>query len=209
MEVGTGIFLGALILGMILLYISTRDRWNWRKLIGRSLMVSVVFGAVIGLGSWAHYAYANRIVPVETFMDLTVKDTQDDIKFKKGKPEPGSTDGVWAYADKDGNWDYIVRFQKQKVRAVIYVGTCTYCNNLYGLGIGTPYNVIVEKLGEPSSVLSSKDGLDRYVSFDKTNLVFRLAQGKVVGFGMYDATMGPLKFDSTQTVSGALPAKQD
>ena len=43
MSVGEGIFYGLVSLGIIYLYIQTKDRWNWKKIVFR------FFGGIIGL----------------------------------------------------------------------------------------------------------------------------------------------------------------
>ena len=119
MDVGTGIFLGAIFLGVVGLYITTRDRWNWRKLILRPLLALVAFVVVVGVGIWAKDRYDDRVVPVEAFMGLTLKDTPNDVKFKKGEPEVFDDD-LWLYKDSDGNWANSITYKKDKIRAVSY-----------------------------------------------------------------------------------------
>lgn len=43
MTLGTGLFLSALILSLVILYSVTRDRWNWRRL---------VFWVCLGMECW-------------------------------------------------------------------------------------------------------------------------------------------------------------
>ncbi len=197
MDVGAGIFWGLVFLGLIVLYLFTRDRWKWRKIVLRTLFGVVALGSVIGSIAFGYSVYENRVVAVAEFMGLKLSDTRGDIKFKKGASLL-QNESEWAYKDRDGNWETVVKFRSEKVRMIQYVGICTYCNSLNGLGIGTNYERLIEKLGTPTFVSTSDDGLMRLVSFAKTNQFFQLAEGKVIGFGIYDPTGGPVEFVKTE-----------
>jgi hypothetical protein len=41
METGTGIFLSSLVIGLVMLYGQTKDRWNWRGLISKTLVALI------------------------------------------------------------------------------------------------------------------------------------------------------------------------
>jgi hypothetical protein len=149
--------------------------------------------AVVAVGVFSYSSYEDRVVSVKDFMGIKLSDTKADIKFKKGislSPD----ESLWAYKDSEGKWETVVNFRGEKVRVIQYVGECSYCNYLNGLGIGTSYDRLVEKLGPPDFVSTSDDGLMRRVSFAKTNQFFQLAEGKVVGFGIYDTSAGPVEF---------------
>lgn len=204
MEIGTGIFLGLLFIGVVTLYIFTRDRWNWRKIILRPAIWLVSLICVISFGMWGKTIFDNRVTAVTEFMGVKLTDTQADIKFKKGKAADESG-GAWGFKDSEGNYETSVLFRESRVRAVQYLGTCTYCNNVFGLGVGTTYERLVEKLGEPSHVDTSDDALMRITSFEKWNLVFHLAEGKVIGYGIFDKAAGPLKFAKQPITKPAPP----
>ena len=193
MSVGAGIFWGLVFVGLIVLYIFTRDRWKWRKVLVRAGLGVVVLAGIATVCIFGYSTYQNRVVPFSDFLGLKLSDTKSDIKFKRGA-SLSQDESLWAYKDKEGNWELVVRFRNEKVRMVEYVGTCSYCNYLNGLGIGTSYDGLLEKLGEPTLVSTSDDGLMRLVSFSKTNQFFQLAEGKVIGFGIYDPSTGPIKF---------------
>lgn len=67
---------------------------------------------------------------------------------------------------KPENAGYVVRFKDGKVRIVGYVATPAQIitPSLQGFTIGTVYDKVVEKLGQPDHVSTSLDGLQRMVS---------------------------------------------
>lgn len=196
MEAGTGIFWGLLVLALVVLYLKTRDRWNWRKIVVRSTLLVFGLAACIWLGLWGTSWHQNRVIAVTEFLGVKLTDTTTDIKFKKGKPKYEGNDGFWAFVGPDNDYESIVLIRDKKLRAIQYVGKCTYCHNVFGLGISTSYDQVLEKLGQPTHVASSEDSLRRIASFDQWNLFFQLEEGKVVSLGMYDRTFGPMKFDA-------------
>lgn len=56
MTIGTGIFLGSLVLGAVALFGITKDRWSWAKIAKRLgvgvLAIGLLFGAVVG---WVYF----------------------------------------------------------------------------------------------------------------------------------------------------------
>ena len=48
MEIGTGIFLAAVILGFVGLFAVTKERWNWKQIVGS--VSGVLALAAVGLG---------------------------------------------------------------------------------------------------------------------------------------------------------------
>jgi hypothetical protein len=197
MSAGAGIFWGLVFVGLIVLYIFTRDRWKWRQVLIRAVLGVIVLAGVTTVCLFGYSSYQNRIVSISEFLGVKLSDKKADVKFKKGT-SPSPDESFLAYKDKDGNWELVVRFRNEKVRMVEYVGVCSYCNHLNGLGIGTSYDAVLEKLGEPTLVSTSNDGLMRLLSFSKTNQFFQLAEGKVIGFGIYDPSTGPIKFSEEQ-----------
>lgn len=193
MDIGTGIFLGMLFLGVIALYIATSERWRWRKIViwgsaGCCALLLAIWGGFAAIA-----AYENRIVPVNAYQGLQVTDSKADVRFKKGEPTEISK-AIWGYATDGQEWDTVVLFSGEQIQAIFYGGNCTYCNALNGISIGTSYDTVIEKLGQPTTVSVSKDGLSRYLSFKDTNMVVRMARGRVDAVGVYNPRVGPPEF---------------
>lgn len=193
MDIGTGIFASALVISVVALYISTKDRWNW-KLIGTRFILGLI-SVVILIGGcvWLKNTYDNRVITLNEFLGINLADTGSDIKFKKGVPL-ASNDHQWIFNDTDGNPSVTVLFKDEQVKAVIYTGGCGYCNNVAQIGIGSSYDEVILKLGKPTYISESKDSLTRLVSFDETHLVFHVEKGKVIAYGIYNPQIGRIEF---------------
>ena len=84
MSIGTGIFLSSLVIAMLLLFLRTRDRWNWKRFAIRS---TAVLGAVFLVGGGLIYSYSlwqSRPKKQDEFWDVKLGDTEQDVIFKKG-----------------------------------------------------------------------------------------------------------------------------
>lgn len=196
MEVGTGIFLGLVFVGMVTLYIVTKDRWNWRRLTIRGALGVVALIGLLLFGTWGINLYENRIVPQTEFMGVKLADTQADVRFKKGKPHDDKDTEIAMYSDSSGEFETVIIYRDGKIRKVQYVGKCGGCYNIHGLGVGTTYEDVLEKLGQPSYLSASADNEMRIASFEKLNLMFQFAEGKVIGYGIYNVAFGPVKFST-------------
>ena len=100
MTLGTGIFLAAIVMSLTALFIATKDRWNWKKILLWPLGICVAGG----LAMWGYIEYDNRADEARaiekkgptvqsSFWDIPLGATQDDVFFKKGKPNGGLPPG--------------------------------------------------------------------------------------------------------------------
>lgn len=94
MELGTGIFLSAVFLGIVALYIATKDRWNWKKILLWPLAVVVVLSSVGGIVAYAYKKYEERPKVQVEFNGIKLGDQFQDVVFRHGKLERLSTQFV-------------------------------------------------------------------------------------------------------------------
>lgn len=86
MELGTGIFLSSLFLGVVALFTVTKDRWNWKKV---SLYVFGVPIAVILIGGgsyYVYYQYEQRPIAQTEYLGLKLGMSKEDVLTIKGLP---------------------------------------------------------------------------------------------------------------------------
>ncbi len=205
MGLGAGILLSAMVIGLVLLYGQTRDRWRWKKVFLTALVVTVIVACV----AWAYSEYENRITAQSEFLSISLGSKVSDVRFIKGNPDMASMDGgVWIFNDSKKKAELLVLFRDTVVKAVLYIGDCFYCNQMFGLGIGASYEKVKEKVGEPTSVSISPDQLKRLASFEKWNVVFILKENKVINFGIYDPKLGPVVFSERAWSLGSNPGLQ-
>lgn len=210
MSLGTSIFLSAILLGIISLFIATKDRWNWKRIAFWPIAIFISITVVAGVIFWI-YSVVTELPHKQTiFWNLPLKAIKSDVKFLKG--EPSRVDNVknkgdvWVFISKKGYSDdeplYLVYFKDNKLYAILYSGPYLGSPGIQGLDIGSPQETITEKFGTPSYVDVSDDELRRLQSYEKFNVFFYLRENKVYAFGMYDPASGPMQFEHKET-SGA------
>lgn len=202
MSLGEGIFYSALLLSVVGLYAATKDRWKWKRIAKWGIGLPFALAIVLGLITYLYEKYEERPQIQNEFGGISLTSTQADIRFLKGAPlEEHSKPDRWVYpahsgSGKAGDAFYIVQFRDTKVRYITYWSNEDQIINPYvlGLSVGSSYDEVVKKLGQPSSVSTSSDGLKRLLSFEKYQAFFEFSQGKVLGYGIYAPATGPIKF---------------
>ncbi len=216
MSVGDGIFLSSVFLGTIALFIATKDRWNWHKIVVRSLIGIVAIIAIGGTWIYGWDLYNGRPqkpVPMSKFWDIPITASKGDIKFLKGSPDyvhkfkSSGTSEVWAYGSSDDGkaqlkkgeiaWDsYLIGFRGEEIRRIGYIGYVPLRGpNLQGIDIGDSPETIIRALGNPTYVSVREDELTRVLSFASLNLYFELKEGKVFEYGILNPKFGPAKYE--------------
>lgn len=67
MELGTGIFLSTLFLGTIALFIATKDRWNWKKILLWPTLIIISTSAIIVAAYFIYERYQNIPSKLQNF----------------------------------------------------------------------------------------------------------------------------------------------
>jgi hypothetical protein len=196
MELGTSVFLSAIFLGTVALFIATKDRWNWRRIF--LWPVAAVLGLSIAGGTsvYIYDKYQSRLVPQTSLWDITLGTSPAQIKFEKGQPSKIISEDTWLYllGGEADNGRYVIRFKDGKVRFIVYDGIRLYAPTIAGISPYSSLSDIEKKLGAPSFVSRSKDELRRWYSFDKFNICVLFEKGEVVGLGIFDPETGPIRF---------------
>ena len=201
MSVGDAIFLSSLLLSVVGLYAATKDRWNWKRITKWALATPILLIFVLWGGIWTYSKIQDRPVKQTEFEGLRLGASESDVLFLKGKPDVNRVNEQWVYfADPRSTHPehalLVVGFRDGKVRYVTYWDSEWQRSRPYLLGftIGSDYTSVIDKLGEPSNVSTSSNGLIRLASFAKFNSVFEFQKGRVTRFGVFDSNTGPLRF---------------
>jgi hypothetical protein len=209
MTVGDSIFLSAVLLSVVGLYAATKDRWNWKQLAKWIIGLPVVLLVLGGLGMWGYVEHRDRPVAQTSFEGFTLGTTAE-IRLNKGAPSQVLGDTVWVYYVSDAKKAaYAVRFNSDRVRYVMYsaVREPDFHPFLHGFTINSTYEEVVKKLGTPGHSAISQDGLQRMVSYPQYNTFYSLEQAKVVDFGIYDRSTGPMEYLSAPAPATSAPQK--
>ena len=204
MSLGTSIFLSSLVLAIVSLYITTKDRWNWKKIILWPILS--LFGLALLVVIWISVPTSVSVEfkpEVQTsFWGISLNATKDDVTFLKGKPsnvEKGNWEW-WLYEERSALYQdtdtYGVVFKGDRLRLVYYDGT-NYSSAplLQGKSwVQRGAEDVTEKFGTPSHVSKSQDGLVRVYCYSSYNTFFVLEKNKVSSYGLYNASFGPVEF---------------
>ena len=196
MTVGAGIFLAAVVISLTALFIATKDRWNWKKILLWPLGICVAGG----LAMWGYIEYNNRAYEARTlekkgptvqssFWDIPLGATQDDVVFKKGKPTEKNSE-TWTYsADED---KYLILFKESRVRLIIQYADSAYpYTEIDGVRVASSTATVTSTFGEPEYVSSSDEGAERTYCYPAYQVVFRLRKDMVSYLGIYDRASPP------------------
>lgn len=199
MSLSISILLSAILLSSVALYIATKDRWNWKKIILWPLLGIVFLSVIAGIGFWIYTAVSGRPNIQNEFWGISLQATKGDIKFLKGQPtEINDGDDIWVYVSKDSFLDqkttHVIFFKGNKIRSILCSGSYLYAGTIEGLGIGSTHETIIKKFGEPSYISLSEDDLERIVSFNKYQVFFSVRENKVDDFGIFNPEFGPMVF---------------
>lgn len=213
MSIGDGIFLSAVLLSVVGLFAATKDRWNWRRVLRWVIGLPVALGALLAAGLWAYSKYEDRPVAQVEFEGLRLAATPADVRFLKGEPiQRHSTEDRWVFSAHSSSGEpedavLIVQFREGKLRHVTYWANERQIVRPYLLGfsLGSDYEAVLQKLGAPSNVSTSVDGLTRLLSFARYNVFFEFERGRVRSFGIFDSATGPVRFNKESDEAASAP----
>jgi hypothetical protein len=200
-SLGVSIFLSTVLLGFIILFTSTKDRWKWKKIILRLIIGLLTLSSILGISFYLYSYIENKPKKQTIFWGISLSSTKEDIKFAKGSPEENKNDNRWIYKIKDSTYSddyslYIIQFNDDnKIRYIGFWGNDWLSSPyLQGLRLKSKYDEVINKFGPPSYVSRSDDDLKITLSFDKYNVFFAFEQNEVGFSGIYNPTLGPVKF---------------
>lgn len=89
MNLGTGIFLSALVLAVVALYGITKDRWKWRGIAKRAALISlgaVLLGVLVGGGAYLYHRLPTPVSTQTVYAGLRLGMSQDEVLYLRGYP---------------------------------------------------------------------------------------------------------------------------
>jgi hypothetical protein len=89
MSVGTGILLSSLVFAIVILYGITKDRWRWRRIVGRTALIVAAIMVLTGAISGGLYLWDRlpmTLVPQTEYAGLRLGISPDEVMYIKGYP---------------------------------------------------------------------------------------------------------------------------
>jgi len=190
MGVRTAVLLAGVFIGVVALYLETRDQWNWTKLMRRLILgLLLLVGSV---GGWIYWISLPPTSPVSEFWGISLGASKSDVRFLKGEPSEIVEPATWVYvADRRRTYHLVFGNTDEIVRILVAPGP-GFRSGAPLLGVRTGFGTqrLVDRLGEPSRVLRLPNDLRRAYLYTHLNAVFVLEQSAVVSYGIYDVEAG-------------------
>lgn len=183
MTIGTGIFLGALILSLTYLFVATKDRWRWKRLTVGLIGALAAFVALGGGGLWGYKAWEDRVRPIDELGGIHLGMSQEDVLFFKGKASE-EVEGDWVYKDDAHTVSYKVSFKDGAVNSVLAVGRRVSLPVPLGISGFAGTQAVEQRLGTPSAVVKSGDGSSRLLHYESLNLMFGFENDRLEAVGI-------------------------
>lgn len=170
MTVGDGIFWGAMVASMVALFLGTKDRWRWKRIVGWGAGGVLGLSLLAGLGVYGYLKFVEEHPKVITeYWGIKLGSPSADVLFLKGPPDEKLADHRWVY--KSEGAEFLVEFDQDKVVAVLGAGERHRLPQIGNVSYYTTVAELVARYGEPSFVGVSDDGLERSYNFSKYNLL--------------------------------------
>lgn len=194
MSIGLGIFLGSVFLGLILLYISTANTWNWRKIVRRMLItLSLIVAATVllVLAFKGYEDWTKRPQIINSIGGVELGERFSDVEFKNGvfnesKHQSSEADqGRW-FTQQGGR--IAVRVTNDAVSAIGYVCSSDLdYTTVNGIGCGFSGDGILGTFESLVTVLCQQEAASKAPSYrrydvPKYGTIYHLQQNRVIGF---------------------------
>jgi hypothetical protein len=180
-------------LGTIALFIATKDRWNWKKILLWPTLIIILSSATIVTAYFAYDRYKNLPKQITKFWDIPLDSNKSDIKFLKGSPIISSDGTLWEYKIDEDN-KYFILFSDEKIKMIGYYGDWLNSPEINGINFHDTPEIIQSKLGIPSYISTSDDEFSKTYSYDKYNTFVSFTQSKIYSFGAYNPSLGHVKY---------------
>lgn len=195
MTLGTGIFLSALFLGIVILFVSSKDKNKWKRVFKFGLLLLGV--GVLAIGGYVGYQEwdSSRPKKASSLWGINLSDTKDDVIFKKGKaPFTMDDTGYWVYPAKPGetvlNNTYVIGWKNGKLHFISSEPESGF-DEIQGIYYGQSTSADIEKkFGKPAEIKPSDDKTSRLYLYPQYQLFFTLTADRVDRFGVYDPNLG-------------------
>ena len=195
MSLATSIFLSVATACLTALYITTKDRWNWSKIMTRFIPGLITAVLLVGGIYYAWRWWSNRPKILDSLWDISLSSTRDDILFIKGPPmnyEDKDYDKRMIY--QDGGDHYTIRFTTDSKIWYIW-----FSRSPPKFKFAPPLRLnavaVIEFLGDPSEIITSPDSFYRTYYYPKYHVFYEFFRNNKSSYGVYNPKYGSPKWE--------------
>ena len=195
-----GILFSAILLGIVMLYLRNKERWEWDKILILFTVTIVSISILGGIGIFVYIKMYDKPEIQTSFWDINLSTSKSTIKFIKGPPNKVKDEDIWVYISEilGAPEAYFMRFSEDQLRFVGYLGgDLNGGPSIQGIKKESSLDDIIKFFGKPSHISESKDNLKRLYSYENYNVFFILEDNRVSVYGVYNPKYGPIKIEET------------
>ena len=195
-----GILFSAILLGIVMLYLRSKERWEWDKIL---ILFTVAIVSISIFGGIGIFVYVKKSAKPEiqtSFWDITLSSSKSSIKFIKGPPDKIEPGDIWVYISEiyGAPETYYLIFNEDQLRLVGYLGgDLNRGPSIQGIKKGSSLDDIIPFFGKPSHRSESTDNLRKLYSYENYNVFFIIEDSRVSTYGVYNPKYGPMKIEET------------
>jgi hypothetical protein len=207
MSLGTGIFLASIFLGLVYLFINTKDRWNWKKIILFTIGGIVALLAALWVGSKIYDFFdkpssqavgSDKPFLVQGFQGIILGEKLSEVEFRIPSFKDSDMGKYSGYTFNDTrDYGFTVFNDTQLIRSIS--ANCNekalaypdlYSFKLHGLRCGDSQNEVFEKYGKENVRVScyyknpkNEKSLDvalRSYAVEKYGVTFILVNNRII-----------------------------
>ena len=195
-----GILFSAILLGIVMLYLRSKERWEWNKILILFTVAIVCISIFGGIGIFVYIKKSDKPEIQTSFWDITLSSSKSSIKFIKGPPNKIEPEDIWIYISEifGAPEAYYLRFNEDRLRLVGYLGgDLSGGPSIQGIKKGSRLDDILMFFGKPSHISESIDNLKKLYSYENYNVFFIIEDNRVSTYGVYNPKYGPMKIEET------------
>lgn len=208
MSIGTAVLISSLFIGVIILYVATKDRWQWSRAfrtVGLTLSLLIAAAGLTGLGFYFWPALMPATIPAQ-YAGIKLGMSQGEVLYIKGMPATvrgiGSADpweeklthkieqipkgkkvqdfGVWQY--ELSNAMLYVSFNKDRsqVFSILCIASdfLGSCPEIGGIKVGSSEADVLRRFGRPDEAEIKE--MTKYMDYRQLGVVFGLMKESVL-----------------------------
>lgn len=212
MEIGTGIFVSALLLAVVILYAVTKDRWAWRRIITRTALVLLAIVLPITLVGIGYYLWPEKIGRQTEYAGIRLGISPAEIKYIKGYPPivygPSESEtedwkpiietkniekgkSVEDYTEWSYTYDhYRIDVTFNSTKTTVIEVTCfsgdqlRRCPTIAGIADGASEQEVIRRFGQADR--SKISGVTKALTYSKIGVLFWLERERVYMIAIND-----------------------
>jgi hypothetical protein len=193
-----GILFSMILMGIVMLYLRKKEKWDWDKILILFMVTIVCISIVGGMGIVAYVKMSAKPEIQTSFWDINLSTQKSTVEFIKGQPDRIHDGDIWIYISEvlGAPEVYLVGFSKDRLRFIGYLGgELNRGPRIQGIKNGSHLDDVIAFFGKPSHISESKDKPAQLYSYDDYHVFFVIEDDRVSGYGIYDPEQGPMKIE--------------